>query len=242
MSAIPPRARTRFYSLIAAVLVAFIVIGFSRTYYLRPLFDLAPLKVVMHLHALVFTAWLALFIAQTQLIAARRVDLHAKLGVGGVFLAFLVVLTSVAAMFLAAGIPRISQLGLTSAQASIVPVLTITPFAALVVAGVALRRRVNLHKRLMLLAMISVLGAPTARLIVVLGGRQDALLIQMSVIAVFVAVCLLWDWRKNRVIHPVFAIGGVVLVLLWPLRYVVARSEAWQPIGEWIARVGASLV
>jgi hypothetical protein len=237
-----PSAGMRFYPLIAIVLVAFVVIGFSRTYYLRFLSDLPPLRVVLHVHGLIFTAWLALFVAQTQFIAARRVRLHTKVGVGGVFLAFLVVASGLAAMFVSAATPRMTQLGVTSAQASIVPLLSIMPFAVLVTAGVAWRHRASLHRRLMLLAMISVVGPPTARLIVFLGGRQQALLIQMSVIAVFVIVCLVNDWRKDRVVHPVFAIGGVVLVLLWPLRAVVARSEMWQPIGEWIAETGRHFI
>jgi hypothetical protein len=58
---------------------------------------------------------------------------------------------------------------------------------------------------------------------------------------VFVFVCLVYDWRKSRVVHPVFAIGGVALVVLWPLRYLIARSAPWQPIGNWIAEVGGHL-
>src|SRR5262245_17290324 len=185
---------------------------------------------ILHLHGLVSTAWLALFVAQTQLIAARRVDLHMKLGLGGVFLAVLAVATGIASMFVSAASPRLTQLGVTAARASIVPILTILPFAILVAAGLAWRRRASLHKRFMLLAMISVLGAPTARLIFMLGGRPYALIIQMSVVAVFVTACLVYDWRKNRIVHPVFAIGGLTLVLLWPARYAIARSEMWRPV------------
>jgi hypothetical protein len=242
VSATAPHARLRFFPVIAIVLVTFIVIGFSRTYYLRFLSDRPPLHLVLHIHGLVFSGWLALFVAQTQLIAARRADLHMKLGLGGVFLAFLVVATGVASAFVSAATPRMTQLGVTSAQASIVPILSILPFAILVTAGVAWRRRASLHKRLMLLAMISVIGPPTARCIVMLGARQYALLIQMSVIAVFVSACLVYDWRRNRIVHPVFAIGGVVLVSLWPLRFVIARSETWRPVGEWIAEAGRQLV
>jgi len=242
VSAIIPSARTRFYPLIAIVLAAFIVLGFSRTYYLRFLSDLPPMKVVLQLHGLVFTAWLALFVAQTQLVAAHRVDLHMKLGVAGVLLSVAVVATSIMAMFVAAATPRINQLGLTPPQASIIPVVAIMQFVVLVTAGVALRRRASLHKRLMLLAAISVLSPASARLTALLGLREYMLLNQMSVIAVFVTCCLVYDWRKNRVVHPVFAIGGVVLVLLWPVRYAVARSEMWQPIGQWIAEVGRHLV
>jgi hypothetical protein len=242
MSAIVPSAGRRFYPLIAIALVVFIVIGFSRTYYLRFLFDRPPLQAVLQLHALVFTAWLALFVAQTQLVAARRVDLHMKLGVAGIVLAGVVVATGVLAMFVAAATPRVNLLGQTAAQASIVPLVSVLQFAVLVTAGLVWRRRAVLHKRLMLLAMISVLGPPTARLIGLLALREYSLLIQMSVLAVFVGCCLVHDWRKNRVVHPVFAIGGVVLVLLWPLRFAVGSSEAWQPIGEWIAEVGKHLL
>jgi hypothetical protein len=242
MSAIIPSTRLRFYPLIAIVLVAFIVIGFSRSYYLRFLSDLPPMQAVLQLHGLVFTAWLALFVAQTQLIAAHRVDLHMKLGAVGVLLAVVVIAIGVAAIFVSAATPRVSLMGLTSPQASIIPVVSITQFAVLVTAGVALRRSTGLHKRLMVLAMISVLSPATARLVALLALRPYALLTQMSVIAVFVICCLVYDWRKNRVVHPVFAIGGVVLVFLWPLRYAVGRSEMWQPIGQWFAEVGKHLL
>jgi hypothetical protein len=242
VSAIPPSARMRFYPLIALVLTSFVVIGFSRTFYLRFLFDLPPMRLVMLLHGLAFTAWLALFVAQTQLIAAHRVDLHMKLGISGVLLAVVVVATSLAAMCVSAATPRISQLGLTSPQASIVPLVATLQFAVLVTAGLALRRRAGLHKRFMLLALISALSPAAARLIGLLSLRDHFLPIQMGVIAVFVIVCLVHDWRKNRLVHPVFAVGGAVLVVLWPARYAIARSEPWQPIGQWIAEVGKHLV
>jgi hypothetical protein len=91
----------------------------------------------------------------------------------------------------------------------------------------------------MVLAMIGVLGPPTGRLIGMLQLGAYALVVQMIVIVAFVTWCLVWDWWRNRIVHPIFAIGGLAMVLLWPARYAVARSDAWQPIGEWIARVGA---
>jgi hypothetical protein len=102
-----------------------------------------------------------------------------------------------------------TQLGVTSAQASIVPLVAVAQFAVLIIAGVVLRRRAGLHKRLMVLAVISAISPATARLIFVLGLREYALLIHMAVIAAFVIACLAYDWRKNRPVHPVFAIGGI---------------------------------
>jgi hypothetical protein len=234
--------RLRFYPLIAIALAVLITIGFSRTYYLRFLFDLPPMRTVMQLHGLVFTAWLALFVTQTQLIAAHRVDLHRKLGMAGIFLSILVVVAGVAAMLVSAATPRVSQLGLTAPQASIVPFVAITEFAFLIAAGVALRHRAGLHKRFMLLAAISTISPAVARITAFFGWREYLLPIQMIVIAAFVTCCLLYDWRKNRVVHPVFAIGGVGLILMWPVRYGIARTDAWQPIGEWFAEVGKQLL
>ena len=49
------------------------------------------------------------------------------------------------------------------------------------------------------------------------------------------------DWRKYRLVHPVYAIGGLLVVASFPLRMMIARSEWWQPVGAWIAKVGAGI-
>ncbi|HEV7608999.1 MAG TPA: hypothetical protein VGO61_16770 [Steroidobacteraceae bacterium] len=41
----------------------------------------------------------------------------------------------------------------------------------------------------------------------------------------FVACCLAYDWSKQRVVHPVYAIGGAVLIASWPLRLMIGRSD-----------------
>jgi hypothetical protein len=39
--------------------------------------------------------------------------------------------------------------------------------------------------------------------------------------ALFVAWCLAYDWRKQRIVHPVYAIGGAALIASWPLRVMI---------------------
>src|SRR5882762_11250061 len=87
------RRRERWFYLamsIAAVITVFA--GFSRTYYLRPYFTTAPLMPLLHLHGVVFTSWLALFLIQTTLVAAHRTDIHRRLGIAGGVIATLVVM------------------------------------------------------------------------------------------------------------------------------------------------------
>lgn len=235
-------ARSQFYPWIAIALAIVIIAGFSRTYYLRFLSDLPPMTVLVHLHGLVFTAWLALFVAQTRLIAAHRVDWHMKLGIAGVVLAATIILVGLWTVVVGAGTPRVRATGLTNAQHTMVGITSIGLFAAFIALGVATRRRSAVHKRYMVLAMIAILSPASSRLMSTFELFEYAYYFVPAVAAAFVIACLVYDWRRHRVVHPAFVIGGAVIVASWPLRYIAARAEWYQPIGEWIARVGANFV
>jgi hypothetical protein len=231
--------RSQFYPSIGIALSLVIIAGFSRTYYLRFLSDLPPMTVLVHLHGLVFTAWLALFVAQTRLIAANRVDLHMKLGIAGVALAALIIAVGIWTVVVLAGIPRVRITGLTNTQHTLVGLTSIGLFAVFIALGLANRRRGALHKRYMVLAMIAILSPATARLMVALGLPQYVNLFVPAMAAAFVITCLVYDWRRFRVVHPALVIGGAVIVASWPWRYMAARQDWYQPIGEAIARLGA---
>jgi hypothetical protein len=231
--------RSRFYGYLAAAVAVLMVLGFTRTWFLRAWFDVPPITWLLHLHAVVFSAWFALFIVQTRLISTGRTRTHMQLGVLGVCLAAVVVITGLATTVVSAAEPRMRPMGMSSPQFVIFPLIAIVSFGALVGAAVALRHRPQIHKRLMVLAMISVLGPPVARLIAVLGQRESFLAIQTTVAAFFIIWCLIADWIRNRVVHPVFAVGGILLVLSWPLRAAVAHTAGWERIGQWMAQLGS---
>ena len=231
-------ARARFFALIALALAVFTVIGFSRTYYFRFLTDLPPLSTLVHLHGAVFTAWLLVFVAQTRLVAAHRVDLHMKLGIAAVVIAVLVITVGFLTMAVKANEPRIHPSGLTPPQFTVVGMTSLGMFAVFVALGIAMRRRADVHKRLMVLAMIAVLTPPSSRVLTMLGLREYWVYLVPIIPALFIAWCLASDWRRYRRVHPVFVVGGAVIVGLWPLRLMMGRSEWYQPIGEWIARMG----
>ena len=87
---VDPKQRERiFYPGMAIAILITVFAGFSRTWFLRPYFPqvqgLIPLLV---LHGVLFSSWIALFITQTSLIAARRTRTHMRLGIAGGVLAF----------------------------------------------------------------------------------------------------------------------------------------------------------
>jgi hypothetical protein len=234
--------RPTFYRHMAIALSLFVVIGFARTYYLRFLTDQPPLTALVHLHSLVFTAWLAVFIAQTRLVAAQRVDLHMKLGIAALVLAVVVVAIGFATTAVKATIPRIHPSGLTPPQFTAAGIMSLALFAGFLSLGVAFRRRAAYHKRFMILAMIGVLTPAASRIVTQLGLREHWTYLVPIFPALFVTFCLAYDWRKLRIVHPVYAIGGAALIASWPLRIVIGRSDWYQPIGERIAEMGTFLI
>ena len=56
--------------------------GFLPSYFHRSA-ELSSLTLLYQMHGAVFTAWIALLVAQTALVAAHRTDIHRTLGVAG---------------------------------------------------------------------------------------------------------------------------------------------------------------
>ncbi len=230
--------RNRVYLALAAALAAFVLVGFARTYYLRVLFDVPPITYLLHAHAILFTAWLVLFVIQVTLISRQNYRTHMQLGIAGIILAALIFVVGLIATCVSAADPRPRPMGMTPEQFAMMPASSILFFGALVLAAFLLRKRAQLHKRLMVLAMIAVLGPATARLIRAADLGQDFLAIQASVAAFFVICALVADWVRHRALHPVFAIGGTLLVLSWPARVWLAHTPAWEAVGRWMAALG----
>jgi hypothetical protein len=232
--------RPRFYPVFGIALALVVLTGFARTLYLRYWFDVPPIQVITLLHGTLFTAWMILFIVQARLIAANNVRAHMRLGAAGVVLAALVFVLGLITAVASASAPRLRPMGMTSPQFVFVPIFLIFVFGALVTAAVLQRRRTPLHKRLMTLAMIALLPPAVARLILLSGTTGHFVLLQTSVTALFVLCCVLYDGFKYRMLHPVYAVGGTLLVLSWPFRAWVAGTDAWGRVGRWLASLSGS--
>ena len=233
--------RPRFYLLIAFALAAFVIVGFSKSYYLKLFSGLPPLTTVLHLHAIVFTVWLGLFIAQAWLVAAHRVDLHRKLGIASAAFAAVVFAVGVLSVLETTISNHVSPSGLKPPQFSIIGFTTIGLFGAFIALGVAFRRKPGLHRRFMILAFIASISPATARVLRLLDlqAYRDWLIPMCAML--FITACLVHDWRKHRVIHPVYVFGGVVIAASWPLRLMVGRSDWYFPIGEEVARIARGM-
>jgi hypothetical protein len=142
-----PHDRT-FFVLNAVVAWVAVVMGFSPG--LRAhLSGATPFPPpVVHVHAVVFTGWLALFTVQIWMIRSRRADIHRRLGVIGVVMVPLVVIVGTVTNVVTQRIHL--QAGAFEPDFFLLAIVDMLRFACLAGAGLILRRNAAAHKRLLL--------------------------------------------------------------------------------------------
>jgi len=228
------RRRERlFYTGMAVAFVVTVFAGFARTYYLRPYFGTPALTPLLHLHGVVFTSWLALLLTQTALVAANRTAIHRRLGLAGAVLAVLMVVVGTATAIIRAKIVELPPDAPSPLVFLTIPLGDMLVFAILVWAGFYFRRRVDVHKRLMLLATISILPAATARLPFAF-IQQVGPLAFFGLADLFIVACLLYDLLARGRIHRANIWGGLLIVISHPLRLLIGHTQAWLAFASWL--------
>ena len=235
-AAMTGRRRERlFYTGMAVVFVITVFAGFARTYYLRPYFGTPALGPLLHLHGIVFTSWLALFLTQTVLVAANRTGVHRRLGVAGAVVAVLMVLVGTATAIIRAKVAEVPPGSPSPLVFLTIPLGDMLVFACLVGAGFYFRRRVDIHKRLMTLATISILPAATARLPFAFIQEVGPLAF-FGLADLFIVVCLAYDLVARRRFHRATVWGGLLIVVSHPLRLLIGPTQAWLAFATWLTR------
>jgi len=217
----------KFYSRMALFLVFLVLLGFGPSFYLRNVVPAYPrpnptLPPAVILHGTVFTLWMALIVAQTQLISARKHSVHMTLGKIGMLLAVLMI----PVMYLTTvwQVARQNQPPFTDPLTwTIIPLSVIIPFAVLVWNGWTHRRDVQFHKRMMLSAAILVVMGPSIGRLPIGPPILPVLTLQLLLgLALFIPM-FVHDGRRLGGIHPAtklgFALGALTvaipLVVLW---------------------------
>jgi hypothetical protein len=225
----------RLFMTTAIMFPLIVIAGFARTYYLRGFFGAPPLASwVVHMHGMLMTTWVGLFVTQVWFISSRRVRLHQRLGYGGIALAVAIIavgcITAVrAAKFGAASTPPgVSPLGFL-----IVPVFDLLMFAILFGAAVYYRKKPAEHKRLMLLTAINFLPPAIARIpIAVLQALGPVWFFGLPTLLVL--FCLTLDTWRNRNLNRIFLGGALLLIASYVVRLALMGTAAWMQVAAWL--------
>jgi hypothetical protein len=125
--------------------------------------------------------------------------------------------------------------GLPALQFLVVPLGDLLVFAILVGTALYYRRRMETHKRLMLLAAVSLLTPAIARIplhFIEAGGP----LVFFGLTDLCVLACVVFDTVKHRRLHPAFLWGALLIVASHPLRLLLAGTDVWMRFATWLVR------
>ncbi|MFY9572769.1 MAG: hypothetical protein WAV20_15320 [Blastocatellia bacterium] len=230
---LPSRRRERvFYVGISVVIATTVVAGFARTYFFKSYFGSPPLIPLLHLHGIVFTSWIVLLLTQTTLVAANRTDIHRRLGMVGGAIAVMMVLVGTTTAITRAKQGAAPPGGPPPLVFLSIPLFDMLVFSTLVAAGFYFRRRPDMHKRLMVLATISILAAAIARLpFSILQAGPPAF---FGLTDLFIVACVVYDLISRGRIHRATVWGGLLIILSQPLRLVISGTGAWMSFATWL--------
>jgi hypothetical protein len=195
----------------------------------------APL--ILHVHAMLFVAWLLLLTLQVLLVRFRQTKVHRKLGILGVLLIPLMAYSGIAAeLYSQRFYIRRNEDGL---DFFILPLFYIAAFAAFASAALLFTRRdPAAHKRLVLLATTVIVGAAYARwwgpsLTRLVGDDYWGMIANtFAGTNLIIAAALLYDTLTRGRPHRIYAIGVPILLLGQLLCSWIYHASWWPPISR----------
>lgn len=165
----------------------------------------------VHIHAVSFVAWIALFVTQARHVQRGSIASHRKLGRIGALLAVWLVLVGLVLTPVTLAVHR-SPPFFTPAQFLALDWANIAAFAGLVGAAVVLRRQTDWHRRLMLCATICVIAPAWGRILVIAGVMTPWH--NIFALLAYVAVAMGFDLHNRGRIHPAYFWGAGTLVAM----------------------------
>ena len=217
------RRDDRFFLISAWVMAAVVVAGFSLQFAAGRSTFRAP--ALLHVHAVVFMGWVAIYVAQAALAATGQRAMHRLLGwIAAFWVAAMVVLGM--AVTVAMARRGMTPFFFQPAYFLVMNPVSVLSFAGLTLAAIVLRRRTAWHRRLHFCGLAILLGPALGRLIPL------PLLIPYAPYAVFAAVMLFpvagiaADLRRVGRIHPAWWWGMGAMMAMQIAIDLIAFSPA----------------
>jgi hypothetical protein len=229
------KVRSRFFANSSIVIAALIVVTFARTYFVPLATGSAQFIMLRHVHGAVFFAWLALYVVQSNLVAAGRVRLHRELGQAVV---------AVSGMMLPLGFwmavreieEKLAQRARFPFEVAAYNFFDLSLFACSMAGAVYFAtRELEWHRRLVYVAAICLLGPAISRWIDFVPLKYPLLDASPNIVAdLFLVALALHDWRARGRVHPVTIVAAAILVPFNFLEPLIARSATWSELAPHI--------
>jgi len=224
-----------FFSGMAWLMLATVFVGFAPSYYIAGMLH-APLpSPVVHVHAIVFSLWILVLIAQTGLATAGQVRIHRRFGIAGFILALLLPVVGLwaATEMLARRMPGPDPLGVY-----LVATTNVVAFGVLILFVFRARFDSSAHKRLVMIASTALMTAAIARWRFDWShlGREIHMSIQRAECFSYIFILLLvtYDFWATRRIHRATIQGSAFLVIVHQFALHFGQTAAWHNVAGWV--------
>ncbi len=230
---------------VAFVLVAFG--GFVPTYWAPVVDGTFKAPSVIHVHGALMFAWTLYFLSQTALVAAGRVLDHRAWGLAGISLFTMIACAVLVGEMAVLKRDEAAGFGEASLRFAAVTLCGLPVMVGLFATAIVNIRRPQVHKRLMVLLMAAMMTPAIARVFITAlappgaaaGGPPPPFVsLPPSLVAdLFIVVAMVRDWRVRVRPHPVYVVGGAVVLLQQVLTVPFAGTSTWMSIARAFERL-----
>ncbi len=221
------RFKPSFFFWMTLAMCFFVFGGFGMTY-LFPLTtgSFPPAPPIVHLHGLLFFSWMILLVVQAGLVGAGNVRLHRSLGTYGIAHASVVICTGMLLQLIASR-PGLEVGNPTGTDGLYLGLAAFIGFILMFTLAIRNTRRPEIHKRMILFAMLPVLPPGVNRFWYVSLGLDDffpAMHLYATLWSMAIAV-LVHEWRRTGSISGYSMIGAGWIFLQGITHELVVGSE-----------------
>lgn len=216
---------SQFYLIITILIFLVVLLGFGKTFFLRPYFDqpnfLEELPVIVYIHGGIMTIWYIMLVIQSALVNVKNFKLHQNLGWGLIGIAILVIVSGL--MVNSDVFPRWKALGIIDPTNEgmmrmfaffwTFDMIAFVPFGLMVATAVVKRKNIALHRSMMLGASMLLLNPAIFRMT---GWMFPGFVMPSATLLylLFPIALILHDWVKFKKfpIYPFIAFLAIVVV------------------------------
>jgi hypothetical protein len=220
-----------FYFWMVLLMAFFVFGGFGMTYW-YPLAagTFRPAPPVVHLHGLTYFSWMVLLITQATLVNVRNVALHRSLGMFGIALATAVIIMGALITILGA-----SGASGGAAHGIYLGITAVTGFGLLFTLAIRNTRRPDVHRRLILFAMLPLLPPGIHRLYMVPLGLTSFPVVAMYLTLDAMALAIIiQEWRRHGTIGKYTWIGTGWIALQQVVHWAIIDTAFFAGVVQWL--------
>ena len=227
-----------FFVFIAGLAFFAIFTGFGKTFIIPLLSGSKSWPISIYIHAFFAFSWIFLFLVQSLLIKGRKYKLHASLGRWGIVIASGAVVTIISAGLFQVERELMEGLGQTAISTMVGVCSSAFIFLSFVVLAIYFRKKPQTHKRFMLLATIVLIWPAWFRWrhFFPSFSRPD---IWFGVVLAdsLIIIAFMWDWIKNRNIHPALLFGGLFFIIENVIEIWLFDTHIWRIVSNFLYKL-----